>query len=69
MEKELELVKIFKNKTSGLTYCLFTSTDNDEVDEYVRLYCNQDDSGNSDIKISTKELRENYELEYQYLAD
>ena len=54
---ELELVRVYKNKVTGLFYTVFG-----EDDKRMELYCSSDDTGASDIRIDLETLKNDFEL-------
>ena len=61
---EMERVRSYKNKNTGLSYSLFG-----EDQKRISLYCSDDDTGASDITIDLEELNKNYELIEEYFDE
>ncbi len=56
---EMSLTIEYRNKINGMLYIRFDA-DRDHDNNGVRLYCNDDDSGASDVDVSWEDLKENY---------
>lgn len=65
---EMSLTIEYRNKQNGMLYIRFDA-DQDQDNNGVRLYCHDDDSGDSDVDVSWEDLKENYTEVNRYMEE